>query len=419
VVGYVQQSPSTLISFKQLQKSRLVDWQPLVELLRPRHSFFFDKQGLIESFQRYSQEEDEPPFFYYPKCKYQNRLNPHRKRKLNRSHVARSLKQVLAWKEAYHLDNLKFGDHVLTFPKEISEWLGRQPHGREIAWRCFQRWWADCLLKLDDRSSGQACVAYLHIWSSDKPLEPHWHFHLLSPNCREVEVSAGAEDGEAFGFEERPYHRQRGGGLVPFSDDQADVLKEGWFRIVLNMAHRHGMDNAPWVELGKLDVRFGYISLLDDAGKRKLMHKLKYCGRSPIEDYARYSNKHLDCADCPEQLQRYANKARPYGFWLHLGKLTGDVASDEKEKLSPLDGKKMTYCGEVCPERFFELPVESLGSLDFYKGMPICRDLTHDDIAWLKSVCIINSLAPWQPELLLLDFTGEEPTRSPPGELDV
>jgi len=116
------------------------------------------------------------------------------------------------------------------------------------------------------------------------------------------------------------------------------------------------------------------------------MNKLGYQSRHWVEDYAEYSNQHLDCEDPPGWLEGYGNAARVFGWWRHLKSLTEGVSMGDKEKLSPVDGEPLEYKGTISLDGLLWKGEGKLGYLEFYKGEPIEGELSKDDIEWLRSV---------------------------------
>ena len=137
-----------------------------------------------------------------------------------------------------------------------------------------------------------------------------------------------------------------------------------------------------------IDVFVEYVSWDSDIGKAKLMNKLGYQSRHWLEDYAEYSNKHLDCELPPSWLERYDNKARVFGWWASLKSLTQGSELGEKEKLSPVDGEPLEFVSMVSLDGILYMSKGKLGYLEFYKGEPIEGELASEDIEWLRSVML-------------------------------
>jgi len=393
VVGYVQASPHYPYSPGSALNDdiayRIVGFKKLRELLRPKHSYFEGDYGWIRDFAFY---KDGNSHFCYPRVKARTRKNPYRKSQLRSKHTARTIKRLLALKESAKLDDFRVAIVVLTFPKELSEWLCQQGGDEAMAWRMFNRFWGEDYSTLDDESDGQAAYVNLHKWKTVEPTEPHYHFHFIVPNYRLVENGADQdEEGNgAYEFERKSWCRQRGGRLVPFSDEVLSELKRRWHSRLVAFARRHSL-RGPWMDdYQAIDVFVEYVSWDSDVGKAKLMNKLGYQSRHWVEDYAEYSNKHLDCEDPPGWLERYGNAARTFGWWRHLQSLAAGVEPESKEKLSPVDGEPLEYEFTASLEGLIHLSGGRVGYLEFCKGQPIEGELTAEDIAWLRSVA-------WQP----------------------
>ena len=367
--------------------NRVVGWRALKDLLQPTHRWFQGKGAYMVDFAVYRAKEGGKTLIY-PRVAgpWGGRLpreNPYRKYQLSRSHTGRKIKAVVALVESFKLNDFRVASVVLTFPEEISRWLSRQENGREMAWRLFGKFWA-----WYDRKFGPGLAANvnLHTWKTEKPVDPHFHFHLLAANYREVEVpSVEDEDGNsARGFEKQPWHRQRGKTLVPWSDEARVEVKSFWWETLDRFASRHGVTMPLTWCPENIDIYVDFISLDDELGKAKLMHKFNYQGRHPMEDYARYSNKDPDCADPPGWLQGYDNRARPFGWWRRIGALAKDKS--DREKLHPVSGEKLEYVGPWPLEYVLKLGAGRLGFLDMVRGKPVFAELRSEEIAWLRSV---------------------------------
>lgn len=383
--GYVQAPPQQGSSLRDGINYRIVGFKKLRQLLQPKHPYFETAWAWVKEFSYYS---DGNSHFCYPRVKSHSRNNPYRKSQLRSKHTARTIKKLLALRESAELDDFKVAIVVFTFPKEVSEWLCQQGGDREMSWRLFKRFWNEDFLTLDDESDGQAAYVNLHKWKTEEPVKPHYHFHCVVPNYRLVENGDIQDDegNNAQEFREKPWHRQRGGRLVPFSDEALDLIKRRWHSRLVAFARRHSLAGSWMDNYQGIDVFVEYITWDSDIGKAKLMNKLGYQSRHWLEDYAEYSNKHPDCELPPGWLESYDNKARVFGWWAGLRSLTAGVEMEDKEKLSPIDGEPLAFVSTVSLEGLLHLSKGKLGYLEFYKGEPIEGELTPDDIAWLRSV---------------------------------
>ena len=258
-----------------------------------------------------------------------------------------------------------------------------------MAWRLFNRFWHEDYSTLDNEGEGQAAYVNLHKWKTEEPIKPHYHFHCLVPNYRLVENGnyQDEEGNTAIEFKQKSYYQQKGGSLVPFSDEVRDLMKRRWHSRLVKFATRHGMRDAVPEDYKKINIFVEYCAWGDSRrDKARLMNKLNYQSRHWLEDYAEYSNEHLDCADPPKWLESYNNNARVFGWWREMSSLTRGVEMESKEKLSPLDGEPMEYQSTISLEGLMWRSGGRLGTLESYKGQPLFGDLTPGDIDWMKSV---------------------------------
>jgi len=388
--GYVQTPPlypySPNESLVEVKPYEIVGFWKLRELLRPKHPYFKDNEGYLRDF---SFHDDGDNFFCYPRVKipYGAGRNPYRKRQLRAKHTARTIKKLLAFKDSWHMDNFKVAVTVLTFPGELSEWLSKQSGGTAMTWRLFKRFWAEDYSTLDDDSSDQAAYVNLHKWKTEEPVLPHFHFHVLVPNYRVVEVSeVQDEDGNnTYEFKRKSWHKQRGGREVPFSDGVLQELKKRWHSRLVKFATRHGIRAMVPASWEGIDVFVDYVSWDNDVGKARLMNKLNYQSRHWIEDYATFSNKHTDCVNPPSWLEGYSNATRTFGWWRHLTSLTIG-AKEEKQTLSPINGKPMEYKSTISLDGLLMVSGGTVGTLEFFRGVPLLGQLCTGDFDWLRSV---------------------------------
>ena len=387
--GYLEAPPQQVRS-RDGTKYRVVGLGRLRKLLQPKHLYYEGAEGYIDDYAYY---DDNGVHLCYPRlksysCEHPERplkgwhkRNPYHKHLLRQKHVAKTVKKL----QALGVD--KFAVVVLTLPKEVSTWLSQQDGDEDMAWRLFKRFWNKDYSTLDDESSGQAAYVNLHKWKTKCPLEPHYHFHSIIPGYRLVDEGIQDEDGNnALKLEEKPWHKQRGGQLVPYSDEALDLLKQKWHSRLVAFARRHGL-KGDWMDDYKgIDVFVEYVVWDSDIGKAKLINKLNYQSRHWLEDYAEYSNGHLDCEYPPGWLENYSNSAHTFGWWSRMKSVVAGVDMNSKEKLSPISGKPMEYKGTISLEGLLRVSGGKLGYLDFYKGKPIEGEMTEEDIKWLRSV---------------------------------
>jgi len=367
---------------------KVVGWREVGELLQPGHAYFADKRAWITDFSHYNGGDE---WLLYPRVKCEDRLNPYRKRQLSRGHTSRTIRKLLGVIQQFNLEEFKVADLILTMPRELSTWLCEQPKGRDMAWRIFHRFWAEDYGTLDEDSGGQAAYVNLHTWKTEDPTKPHYHFHTLIPNYRQVEDGTMEdEDGDAvYGLERKTWYKQRGGTEVPWSDEIALELKRRWWVRLRKFARRHGL-NVGVLEKREgyqsIDVHMAFVRLGDELGRAKLMHKINYQSRHPIEDYATHTNRDLEAEDPPEWLTSYANRTRVFGWWRQIGSLAQGAIEETEDRPHPVTGEAMAYQGRISLEGALMNCEGRLGYLDVVRGKPITGELDSDDLLWLRSV---------------------------------
>lgn len=355
--------------------TRLVGFLKLKSLLKPIHRYFTDKAGEIEQFQIY---EDKEADLVYPKVKAYHKNNPYRRYRLTHRKSSKTYKYMRAFVEKEKLDDFAVASLVLTMPKEVSEYLaGECKRGCRLAWSLFEGFWGKDIPEAIGQDIKLACHTNLHLWRTQVPTEPHFHFHSLIPNYGLVESTYKDElENIAFEFGRWEWHRQRGGRLVPFSDSQLNKLKTLWLARLQRFCKRHSLRAIE----GKVDI---YVDYIDAWGK--LLHRFNYNGRHWSENYAQYSNEHPGCDDPPEWLEDYENRARVKGWWCNL-KTIGAGKRGDKAKISPYTGEPMKYMYSVSYEGLLSYAGGDLGSVEFVKGEPIESVLSELDLEWLKGV---------------------------------
>lgn len=355
-------------------------------MLRPTHSYFINRQGFIEEYSAYKHDSESKRLLLYPRCKYQDKNNPYRRYRLSRSNTARTVKKLLAFKETNHLDRLKSINFELTFNKELSQWLGSQPGGLEMAWRRFSRWRDNYLAKLMPDRSATALWVTLHFWSTDDPISYHFHFHACLLNYVELPAFDDPENGQAYHFVERFFPISEDGKLKPFTNAQLKVLKSGWKKVEADFCYRHRIDSPSLGEGRKVNLSFSYLDFNKADHIPRIVNRLKYMTRPPIVDYAKASNQHPNYPWPTERLVKYTTKLRTFGYAKHLKAFIGQVDDSDSCKLSPLTGGKMEYVGRFTREELLFRAGGQLGRLDFRKGKPILGTLTDQELDWLKAV---------------------------------
>ncbi|MBA7697484.1 hypothetical protein ES703_106149 [subsurface metagenome] len=458
--------------------TRVVGYGKLRNLLQPKHKYFEDKWAEIKYWTRYLDKVSGCDLVY-PRVKTFHRENPYRRYQLNRQCSARAAKAVFSLIENYRLPGFRVTDIETTMPAVTSAFLAfKGKRGRDMAWGMNDRFWQG-LEDNGLVGSGHARRSNLHSWKTDCPVEPHFHFHELVPNFELVryEFAAGSgrgwkdvpwqavndlrlevghiiapedvspfafpgcgcvycvavrewlakpvkpvkavswwECGQRAVFQKREWSRQRGGTMVPWSDQELLQVKAIWLNIQINFVRKYCIQGAWDCQLkllkfqrkyglrglvrllsflgrfnkGLVDVYVSFVKLNHNLGRAKLMNKLSYNGRHPVEDFAVYSNKYLDCVMPPEFIQHYDNKARLHGWWRDIKKIAVLSVSKEKEKLSPYNAEPMQYLGHYyTSELVYDGDIYGemkLVGVDIIRGSPVERLLSAEDLAWLKDV---------------------------------
>jgi hypothetical protein len=383
--------PSPLNSIPTTITTRIVGLSKIKSLLQPLHKFYADKKAWVEKFLIYDDSGEEyTRRLVYPKIKVENKLNPYRKYQLNSKSSARSFKRMKQFVEARSpaFNDFKFAGIVLTFPDFMSKYLASlgKP-GRDMAWRLWDGFFEEDLKLAIKQNVNLASHTNLHLWKTENPLLPHFHFHAVLPNYGLSNTGVQDEDGEqALEFIKWNWSRQRGGREVPFSDEQLENLKQLWLNRLARFCRRHGIE----FKVQKINIYVEYLETWE-----KLHHKFNYNGRHWSEDYAKYSNLNLECPDPPAWLLDYSNKARVKGWWCSLKSITTE--SEEKEKVSPYTGQNMHYVDTyegMSIDTLLKYAGDTLGGVEFVKGHPFEYDLTKDDLNWLKGVMVLSTRYP-------------------------
>jgi hypothetical protein len=376
-------------------------WNSLVSLLQPEHPYFADKLGSLNGFYSYS-HKDKPDgkVFLYPVMAKHNRENPYHYYLAARSHTGRTMGQLRSVIETNNLEDFRQLDLVMTFPREISEQLAiltkeptnACPHpvhggkGRDIAWNCWRKLWTElpAILGIDGDLAG---MTNLHIWKTETPLNPHFHFHVIILN----HYRAGDGDDKSlvkwFGFGINKTYVNKDGkkrtGPVPLSDRELEVIKQSWTKIVRASCKRNKIKCSyldGTVEADKLLNL--YVDYVKWDMPSKFIHKLNYQRRHWIEDYVKFTEKYPDCPNPLAWLEHYSNTVRVFGWWKQLKAFGGDKDLDAEPKIDFNTGEELAYEEHIT--NFSEIETLPLFCYDCYKGHPVISALDSNDIAWLK-----------------------------------
>ena len=323
----------------------IVSLSKLKKLAMPMHRFFYGKELRIACWRKYYCPNDGITFAF-PEidkvCSHpENPYILHRKAAQSACKTLRRLKKVVS---LYALERVRLLDFVFTFPEELSEALIQREDGIKLAWKLWRRFWK----KFDEYmgyGAKSGCHVNLHIWSTKKPLKPHFHFHVLMLNY------ALAEDGT---FRKgRQYFEKKKKKGKDEEEDELRELKRLWTRYLMRFARKLKVEvplsvNPNDLDEEKLaDVHFKYASWSQEG---RISHRFMYTGRHPLEDYAEYSEKHLDCPDPPGWLVNYDNRARAYGWFRLIKQLLIRVLGEEGYEALMNDRRKL------CP--FCTTPLE-------------------------------------------------------------
>lgn len=359
----------------------IVHWKSLRTLLRPMHSWFRNKQAYILTWSLYRhQDTHDGKVFAFPKVKCDSRNNPYRRYQLARSHSGRTIAQLAGVIANNKLSDVRLASLVFTFPREVSEQLAeRGDKGRAMAWNCWRKLWAE-FPELAGADNELAAMVNLHLWKTERPIDPHFHFHVLIPN-----YSRGEDDTWHKWFGTGEGKRYIGGdgeirvGGVPLSDDELQTVKETWTGIVKASCKRNGLKCKYFGNGQALNVYCDYAKWENGEGKAKFIHKVSYQRRHWTEDYANYSADNTDCQNPPAWLEKYNNVSRAFGWWKAMKSLAEGAELPEDGKIDIFTGEPLVR-GAGGP---IDFETCNLWSYDSVKGLPDVRRLTTDDMEWL------------------------------------
>lgn len=354
--------------------TRVVGFGKLKKLLQPVHKWFADKRAWVKSFSVY---QDKNVDLAYPQVKAEHKDNPYRRYKLSHKASSKTYKRIRSMVETRNLDDFAVASLVVTMPKFMSEYLASQgENGRAMAWRLFDGWWTEDLPAVVGQEIELASHTNLHLWRTEEPIKPHYHFHILIPSYGLTKADYLDEDGnDAYELTRWNWHRQRGGRQVPFSEDQMEELKTLWKARLNRFCTRHGLR---FIET-PINIWVSYFDTW-----QMLLHRLNYNGRHWSENYAEYSQDVPNCPDPPDWLVSYENRARCKGWWSNLKGIAPEVAKEEKP--SPYTGEGMTYVDNKSLDGLLDYADGQLGAVEFVRGKPIESILQEEDISWLKEV---------------------------------
>jgi len=362
--------------------AHIVGYGKLHELLRPSHPYFENAAAQILNFQSY---RDGDTILAYPKVVDPSRRNPYARHRTRQKHTQRTVSKIMRLKEAQRWTDLRFAVLVFTMPHQVSKWLSKRPADAPAAWRLFERWWRQDYASIVHQGDAQSVYVNLHKWSTRSPNTPHYHFHMIIPNKVFVQCTDATDedDNPAYELKHVPYHKQRGGTEVPYSDLELASLKHAWTVRVAGLARRHRILTTREIEALACDVYVQFIDLRDPGNLPKLVHRINYQSRHWIEDYAVYTNDHPHADNPPPWLEHYDNRTRIYGWMQSLTTLAGPADPKDKAKLSPINARPMEYIGGLSLYALQNAPTGPLSGLDLARDGPLIYPLTPHDLDWL------------------------------------
>jgi hypothetical protein len=314
------------------------------------------------------------------------KFNPWRKWGVVRASVSRLVNQLIQLRElrveAWCSNGVIWRrgiDYVwgldLTFPSWFSELMFKDPEGViKIAKKCLKNF----IGKLEKFFGGRlGLFANLHLWSSEVPWIPHLHWHLNILNA--IFVKKGVKK---VVVEERRVKKEKNGvwarsnpslavefrrvvkkspegnlyRFSPYLSEEGLGVLRGMWRAVL-------IENGIEV-IGEVDLYSEFIEIGEDT-TADLIHRFKYCGRSPLVDFfAYYQNHDFFAGDIQKTfcgfLLEYKNRREVYGWARWLSSMV--PIPSQAVKRCPVCGKparivRRVSVGEVA-ERISEgLPV--------------------------------------------------------------
>lgn len=363
-------------------------WNNLVSLLRPEHPYFADKLGSLNGFYSYSHKnKPDGKTFLYPVMAKHSRENPYHRYLAARSHTGRTMGQLRAVIEANSLKDFQQLDLVITFPRQISEELAaRGKRGINYAWSMYRKLWAELpsILNIDGDLAG---MVNLHIWKTETPLNPHFHFHVIVLNYYRHVAGNDSSLVKWFGFGINKTYINKAGkkrtGPMPLSNSQLIAIKETWTKIVRASCKRNKIEcnYLNTTEASKLLNL--YVDFVQWETPSKFIHKINYQRRHWVEDYVKYTEKYPNCPNPPVWLENYSNTVRVFGWWKQLKVFGGDNDLEAEPKIDVNTGEPLIYEEHIT--KFSDIETLPLYCYDCFKGHPVIAALDNNDIAWLKS----------------------------------
>ena len=420
------------------------------ELLTPNHSFFKDTQGDLLGQSSYTCMDcidDTHTTLVYPEVDAP-KDNPYKLKQKNYASISRLYSRLTNIIDGYNLKNVVLGSFTFTIPRELSDYLfNLGKDGEDMIWSCFKAFKDDLNELIFKRGAisnkrrkkrpyaTEGIIGHranLHIWSSGSPLSPHVHIHDSILN----QALTGDDDNPIL----EPI-------LHYYSKDDLKAIKRLWTSHLLSLANRLGI-SCPTLTLNDediglttndgrsinlADVHYKFNKITND-NKGLLYHALFYQNRDYLVDFAKYSNKNLDCDNPNDLFLAYHNCGRAYGLFRKLKLLEdcmpirepekeidkeSDISGDESDifgdedvksskpnKTCPICGKKMKYRGKI--KYISQLP-EKMWSCDWdYKENRMVKArMIRDEMAWYANP-IMFELGESDPEYIRLHSYDNE-----------
>jgi len=400
--GYVQEGVLHC-GLPPAEDVRLVGYGKLRKLLAPAHEYFKDKAGYIESWDVLRDTGNEKRLAY-PRVRpvrSGSRNNPYRRHRSRQREAARTFRRLEGLVASYGLASFPVLEFTPTMPKSMSKWLaGLGKKGREKAWGLWGRYWREDVepLLLGDRKGAECLAARvnLHTWSSSNPLEAHVHFHglisLLSrykpgldgvgpaPDLRHLKWGkVNVSDGEE-GVKK---------STVPISPEVLEELKVRWKARLMALARRNGQPTSELNNEKRVNIHTNFVTYRpgNDKSRARLLHKIGYGSRMPLEDYAEYVSDHPDAPMPPSWLDGYENKSRKFGWWERIGEMTAWRNPERvQEKKATRESVETGAPLLALRSRLSTLELVSSGPLagqDLVIGMVEEHSLGTQDVSWL------------------------------------
>ncbi len=283
------------------------------------------------------------------------KYNPADKFQSIRSSASRTAKSLtnLDWHDSSSENKKALVDLDLTFPSEISRKLESGLKDLDSRfWSVYKNF-----LDLLNGSLGSYSVgnsANLHLWSSEKPLDPLPHFHSSLIWAKQIGdelkplswygKGKPVNPAEIKSFWAESINKEFGTSYC--SDKKAYEINSTWLNSMLG--HDPVVVNSSWIPLSPASWSAQQKENPESFIKKKVIHRLKYSRRKPLTDLGEYytenefSKEEVNFAFALD-LINYQNSSRQFGYWTHL-KQCVNVQGDgsEEKQFCPICGAEVT-----------------------------------------------------------------------------